>query len=124
MTLEEQMKAELDGWFFALDYERGTTQPTRVSRNYIPNHKPRFSMELDQEKPQFDARKFTPAQDAVMISMRQDGYTWQEIGRAVKHDPGITRARYVIVCRERGIAPEMDIRKRRQDAKAAFAMDL
>lgn len=113
MITEQDIRDALDGWFYSLDFERGNVIATPVRKNHIPNHVPKYLSEFDQDKPHFNNKKFTPDQDDTIIRMREQGYIWQDISKAVRHDGTLTRARYIIICRERGIRPLLDVRKKK-----------
>ena len=101
MDAEKVMKEALDGWFFTVDHITHLTRAREVPANYIPNHKPRYH--YDEETAPARGRQWTEAEDTVLIRMFEAGYTFREMGKAVKASQSAVNVRWQELCLARGI---------------------
>jgi len=102
---EAAMKAYFDGWFFAIDFERGRTVSTEVPRDFIPDHKPKYTMD-DEDKPNNNAHRWTVNEDATLLEMRRAGNTFRQIGAAVGLSGSSCQCRYHVLRTALGLKAE------------------
>lgn len=103
MNAEQIIKDALDGSFFRYDPVTQKIKRTRVPKNYIPNHKPSFTM--TEKKPSHNAKNWTIEEDMLLLEMRAKGMRWRQIGTALKVSFNSAANRYYELCIKRGIQP-------------------
>lgn len=104
MDAETVMKEALDGWFFSIHPITYATKARQVPLDHIPTHKPRFN--YDEETAPVRGRQWTEAEDAVLTKMFEAGYTFREMGKAVKASQSAANVRWQELCLARGIKNE------------------
>ena len=111
MHTEADMKAALDGWLFKMDFELGRTRASEVPVDHIPDHKPKFFFEEDDDKPHINAHRWTPQEDETLITMRRHRHTFREIGKALGLSQSATQGRYELLRTRLGLGPNAPMRK-------------
>lgn len=104
MSAEQVIKDALDGRFFVYVCGTQQTRERRVSKDYIPSHKP-VGFYDDDAKPS-TARKWTEAEDKTLIDMFHGGYTFREMGRAIKVSQNAANVRWQQLCVKHGFKNE------------------
>lgn len=114
MNAEQIIKAELDGKFFHFNAEKQKTIVRRVSKDFIPDHTPKFS--IVPEAPSVNARKWTQEEDEQLISMFQQGVSYKEMGRAIGVSTSAAINRYRVLCLKHGLeTTRRDLNERHSD---------
>ena len=103
MTTEAIMKQALDGWFFSIDPYQGKVTRRAVPDNYIPKHKPLFT--IAEPMPSKMKYPWTEGEDETLLTMRHAGHTWLQIAQALDVAAKTAADRYATLCLERGIEP-------------------
>lgn len=102
-TLEQEMKAFLDGWFFSIDHERGRTISTDVPVDFIPDHRPKYMPEDEECRNNNNAHRWTEVEDQTLLDMRRQGHTFREIGKALGLSGSPVQGRYALLCTKLGL---------------------
>jgi hypothetical protein len=102
MNAEQIIKEALDGLFFSYNCGTQQTRVRRVSKDYIPSHKP-VGFYDDDAKPS-TARKWTEAEDQMMIQMFERGFTFRQMGRALKASQSAANVRWQELCVKHGFS--------------------
>jgi hypothetical protein len=107
---EAYMKSRLDGWLYSLTaspgFEGGLMVTERkVSKDYIPDHRPPWSPDMEGGEIHHNSTPFTAEQDEKLLQLRFTGMRWREVGTAIGRCVNSTRDRYQVLCKERGIDP-------------------
>jgi hypothetical protein len=107
---EAYIKGQLDGWFYSLIVSPGfEAEPIvtcrKVSKNYIPDHRPPHTSDMDGGELHHNGIPFTPEQDEQLLQIRATGARWHTVAKAIGRCVNNTRDRYKAICRERGIDP-------------------
>lgn len=111
MNAEQVIKNALDGWLFRITTTSGPearpiVRAIKVPRDYIPSHKADWDYAVEpSSQPHHNAVAFTPEQDDIIITMREQKHRWQEIAKTIHRCMNRTRDRYKELCMERGVDP-------------------
>lgn len=116
MNTEQQIRDALDGLFFTIDAETQRVRVRRVSKDYIPTHKP-VGFSDEGVKPS-TARKWTEAEDQLMIQMFERGFTFRQIGRALKASQSAANVRWQELCVKHGF------KNKRRDLNQKFPAEV
>lgn len=120
MTTELEMKQALDGWFFVYNCEKQAVTKRKVSKNYIPVHKP---PDL-QPPPAPTAYPWKPTEDDYLVELRERNLSWREIAKYLGLSPSCARFRYIELCHRRGVAEHKVTRRIEACALEARVMAL
>lgn len=101
--IEEVMKAALDGWFYTFNAEKQKTRATRVPKDHIPEHRPHAPICL--EAPGRGAKVWTPAEDNMLFEMFEKGFSFKQMGTALKISQSLANNRFRELCIRRNVKP-------------------
>lgn len=107
---EAHIKSKLDGWLYSLvaspGFEGGLMITERkVSKDFIPDHRPAWTSDMEGGEVHHNGVPFTPEQDEKLLQIRATGARWHVVAKAIGRCVNNTRDRYQAICRERGIDP-------------------
>ena len=107
---EAIIRRSLDGHFFSLFVSPGidavaVVKCRKVAPDYIPDHRPAWSPDMEGGEIHHNSTPFTAQQDEKLLQLRSTGMRWREVGTAIGRCVNSTRDRYKVLCKERGIDP-------------------
>lgn len=115
MSMEQEMKEALDGWFFTICLHRQETIARRVPKDHIPAHKPRWLVEEYEQTSA--ARQWTPAEDAKLMKMFEQGYTFKEMAKAIGVSGSAANNRFRLLSAKKGVEVTRRHHAKRYDEK-------
>lgn len=104
MNLEQEMKEALDGKFFTFSPFTQEVKTKKVSKDYIPSHRPNGMYDEETMKPK--GRKWTDEEDALLFKMWENGYSFKEMAKAIGGSTSAINVRWQEICLMRGIQPK------------------
>lgn len=117
MTAEEVIKSELDGWFFRFDNDYGRVVRNKVPKNYIPEFAAPENAIKDASH--HNVKLWSENEDDQLIALRDEGKSFDNIGKTMKRAVQLCRDRYAFVCEKRGISPKLSSLQKKFTAEQA-----
>lgn len=112
MDAEQVIKQELDGWFYSIVISSGIDAVPKVyARRVATDYIPYYSFEETEEGKRHAAKKkvmkreWTPAEDAMLMELRNGGGRWEPIASYMRRHKKSVVERYNQLCAELGQAP-------------------